>query len=142
LENGLEAKYDNDLFSYVLELPNKEIFKGQFDENDKPIIYLLDGEYEWPSGQKYIGKFNKDNQLDSDGEEVELIFRNEWKYKGTFKNGKLDHGIFTWINKGEKEYSLDAYFSEGKIKGNTIIKWGDSEIKGTFNELFSFLKQQ
>ena len=134
-ENGLKAKYDDDSFLYVLELPNKETFKGNFDEDYKPIIYLLDGEYEWPSGQKYIGKFNKDNQFDSDGEEVELIFRNEWKYKGTFKNGKLDHGIFTWINKGEKEYSLDAYFSEGKIKGNTNIKWGDSEIKGTFQEL-------
>ena len=133
-ENGSKAKYDDESFSYVLELPNKETFKGQLDEDDKPIIYLLEGEYEWSSGQKYIGNFNKNNQFDSDGEEVELIFKDEWKYKGTFKNGKLDHGTFTWINKGEKEYSLEAYFSEGKIKGNTNIKWGDSEIKGNFEE--------
>jgi len=51
-ENGLKAKFDEDSFLYVLELPNKETFKGHFDENDKPIFHLLDGEYEWPSDSK------------------------------------------------------------------------------------------
>jgi len=133
-ENGLKAQFDEDLFLYVLELPNKETFKGHFDENDKPRFHLLDGEYEWPSGQKYIGKFNKDNQFDSDGKEVEIIFKDEWKYKGTFEKGELKHGIFTWTNKGDKEYSLESYFSNGKINGNTTIKWGDTEINGNFEK--------
>ena len=79
-ENGLKAKFDKDSFLYELELLNKENFKGHFDENDRPIVHLLDGEYEWPSDQKYIVKFNKDNQFDSDEKEIELIFRDEWKY--------------------------------------------------------------
>ena len=117
-ESGLKEQFDEDSFLYVLKLPKKNTFKGHFDENDKSIFHLLDGKYEWPSGQKYKGKFNKDNQFDSDGKEVELIFRDECKYKDTFEKGKLKHGIFTWNNKGYKEYSLESYFSNGKINGN------------------------
>ena len=133
-ENGLKAEYDDESYLYKLQLPKKETFKGEIDDDHKPIIYLLDGEYEWPSGQKYIGKFNQDNQFESSDEKEDELFGDEWKYKGTFKNGNLKHGTFTWNNKGEKEYSLNAYFSNGQINGNTIIKWGDTEINGNFQE--------
>ena len=28
----------------------KKLLKKNFDENDRPLFNLLDGEYEWPSG--------------------------------------------------------------------------------------------
>ena len=45
-------------------MPNKETFKGNLgpDSNKYP---LEDGEYKWPSGQIYKGKFNKNNMFEN-----------------------------------------------------------------------------
>jgi hypothetical protein len=48
----------------TLFLPNNETYKGKL-ENSLDKYYLSNGEYSWPSGQKYIGEFNKDNNFHS-----------------------------------------------------------------------------
>ena len=49
-----------DKFFNILYLANGEIFKGEINKGKE--YNLVKGEYKWPSGQKYNGKFVKNNK--------------------------------------------------------------------------------
>ena len=54
---------------------------------------LTEGEYTWPHGQKYKGKFEKNRFNDDKGE---LFYPDQSKYIGGFKDGLFDgYGKFT-----------------------------------------------
>ena len=138
-QNGAKANvdYDEDEHTYVLyektkekeEEKKKEEFKG-FLKNIEINKYCLDkGKYIWQSGQEYNGEFNDNNKFNS--VDAELKYKDEWNFKGTFKNGKLEgNGKFEWKN-GNK---LDSYFSNGRIDRKTIIKWGNIFLEGNFKD--------
>ena len=91
-----------------LTLQNNETFKGKIKKEFEKY-WLVEGEYEWLSGQKYTGKFKK-NKFES--ENAELKLKNEWKYKGEFKNGYIDgKGIYENKN-GDK---IEGYFEKGEL---------------------------
>ena len=129
-KNGAKCKFDEEKDEFELSLSNDEKFRGMLDDDGENNYWLLEGTYTWPSGQEYSGKFNQNNEFNS--EDVELRKENEWIYKGGFENGKLKgHGKFEW-NEGNNY--LEAYFSDGKIYGNTSIKWNEFNIKGVLKD--------
>ena len=117
-----------------LTFPNNEIFKGTIKKYDDDKYYLVEGEYEWPSGQKYKGSFFQ-NRLDS--ENGELIF-NDWIYKGGFKNGFIEgYGSLEKNNKneknGEKGEKIKGYFKKGELIKDIEIENNDFYFKGNLN---------
>ena len=91
----------------ILLLQNGEKFTGtlKFHKNK---YYLEKGEYEWPSGQKYLGKFDENNNFDGDSE---IVLDNNCKFKGFFRNGKPNgKGEFLWENRDYiNEFKQDKY---------------------------------
>ena len=114
----------------TLLLPNKEVFKGELkkDENNNNAYLLDEGEYEWPSGQKYIGKFNENNTF-KDNEDLKIIFKNKCIYSGKFKNGKpFGKGDIKWDN---GDYIIGNY-QGGEVFGETNIKKNNIILKGNY----------
>ena len=134
LGNGIIGNIDEDEYGqHKLQLSNGEKLEGRLN-NDSTKYWLEEGKYTWPSGQEYSGKFNQNNKFESDDDEGELKRKNEWIYKGGFKNGKLNgHGRFDWDNKNY----LESYFLNGKLNGETKIKCGNIFINGQikYNEI-------
>ena len=114
----------------TLILPNKEVFKGELkkDENNNNAYLLDEGEYEWPSGQKYIGKFNEKNTF-KDNEDLKIIFKNKCTFSGRFKNGKpLGKGDIKWDN---GDYIIGNY-QGGEVFGETNVKKNNIILKGNY----------
>ena len=126
-ENGIKANFDEENDVHILTLPNGEKFEGILNDDGEGKFWIEKGKYIWPSGQEYNGDFNEKNQFESDY--AELKKNNEWCFQGMFKAGKINRGKFEFV--GTNNY-LDAYFSDGKINGNTTIKKDDIIIKGVF----------
>ena len=136
-KNGEEADINEELDENQLTIKNGEKFSGRLDLEEEKC-YMKEGKYEWPSGQFYIGKFNQNYKFESNIENSELGIKNNWKYKGIFKNGKFQgKGIIEWEN-GKK---LIAYFEDNTIKGHVKIQYKDVEIEGDIrNSLISGIK--
>ena len=116
----------------TLFLPNNETYKGKL-ENSLDKYYLSNGEYSWPSGQKYIGEFNKDNNFHSK-EGISILTNGDITYEGRFKNGLPDgEGIIKWKN-GD---IIKGKFFDGKIYGDAYIKKNNMSFEG--NYLYSIL---
>ena len=116
----------------ILFLPNNETYKGKL-ENSLDKYYLSNGEYSWPSGQKYIGEFNKDNNFHSK-EDISILTNGDITYEGRFKNGLPDgEGIIKWKN-GD---IIKGKFFDGKIYGDAYIKKNNMSFEG--NYLYSIL---
>ena len=100
-------------------MPNKEFFEGNL-EQDSNKYCLEDGEYKWPSGQIYKGKFNKNNMLRNNYKSILIIEPKQiYIYEGEFKDGKLcGKGEIIWDNGDEKK----GFFIKGKINGKTFVK--------------------
>ena len=111
----------------TLYLPNKEYFKGNLDNsNDK--YYLSIGEYNWPSGQKYIGKFNDEYNFHSDEEKSTLITK-DFTYEGGFKYGLPDgDGEIKW-NNGD---IIKGKFIKGNLFGNVYVKTNNINFEGNY----------
>ena len=120
-ENGIIYNKEKKL----LTLPNKETFKGELKKSSNKY-FLEEGEYEWPDGQKYIGKFNENNF--EGNEDAEIIYK-DWTYKGGFKSGKpFGKGDITWK---DGNY-IKGNFEKGKIFGETKIKMNDITFEGNY----------
>ena len=142
-ENSLITQDNNKIITFLnksyydteqetLFLPNNETYKGKL-ENSLDIYYLSDGEYSWPSGQKYIGKFNKDNNFHSEEEKSILTF-GDLTYEGKFQNGLPNgEGIIKWQN-GDV---IKGKFVNGKIYGDVYIKKDNVSFEG--NYLYSII---
>ena len=126
-KNGKIENIENngDVECDLLTKKNDKFFDGLINNEENGLI-LLDGKYVWPSGQEYIGNFNKNNRFEQD-EDGELKMGEEWAYKGGFKDGNLNnYGIFNFKN-GDQ---LEGYFLDGKINGESRIKKGNIIING------------
>ena len=74
------------------------------------------GEYNWPSGQKYLGKFDDKNNFEGD---KAIISNNNFSFKGQFNNGNPNgYGEILWEN---GDY-VKGNFKEEKINGHAEIK--------------------
>ena len=137
-ENSLTIKQNENIISFqkgisynketeTLSLSNNENYIGNLD-NISSKFYLSKGEYSWPSGQKYFGKFNKDNIFNTEGEKSILII-NDFTYEGPFDNG-LPHG------EGEMKWNNGDYikgkFVNGKFYGNTFLKKNKITFEGNY----------
>ena len=121
-KNG--ERYDKS--SKILYLNNNEIFKGEIKITDNDA-HLVKGEYKWPSGQIFKGKFLQNNNKDEG-----ILTYNGCTYDGKFNNEKFDgKGVFKW---NESEY-IKGEFKEGKIYGEAILQKNDYFIEGNFNNL-------
>ena len=134
-EGELNFNLDNNNNNKQIKLtfPNNDIFKGTIEKIDGKY-FLVEGEYEWPSGQKYTGKFDQ-NKLDSDNAQLE--FKNGWTYEGSFKKGYIEgNGKF----KNKNNELIEGYFEKGEIKRKVIIKKEDYDFEGDYidsiNELY------
>ena len=110
-----------------LTFPNNDIFNGIIEEINGNY-FLVEGEYEWSSGQKYIGKFFQ-NKLDAENGQLQLI--NGWTYKGSFKKGYIE-GPGSFENK--KGELIKGFFEKGEIKHEVIIKKDGYYFEGDFTE--------
>ena len=124
--NGVIMNINEEEDEHSLYLSNKEkLIKGRLENDENGKYWLKEGKYIWPSGQEYLGGFNKNNKFESD--DAELKIENKWIYNGGFKNGKLNgHGRFDFENNNY----LESYFSDGKLEGLTIIKFENIKING------------
>ena len=121
-KNG--ERYDKS--SKILYLNNNEIFKGEIKITDNDA-HLVKGEYKWPSGQIFKGKFLQNNNKDEG-----ILTYNGCTYDGKFNNEKFDgNGEFRW---NKNEY-IKGEFKEGKIYGEAILQKNDYFIEGNFNNL-------
>ncbi len=122
--NGI--KYNKE--SKTLSLPNNEKFKGELRQDSNNIYWLKEGEYEWPSGQKYIGTFNEKNNFEGN-ENTKIIFDNKCTYEGEFEKGKPNgKGKIIWEN-GD---NIEGNFDNGKVYGETNIKKNNLNFSGNF----------
>ena len=127
-ENSLKKNEKKNLLSFekniyydknskTLNLPNGETFKGELIQ-DGNKYYFYSGEYSWPSGQKYEGKFNDNYNFHSEEENSSLITK-EYTYNGKFKYGiPSGEGEIKWENGN----IIKGIFLNGKYHGNTYIK--------------------
>ena len=116
----------------ILFLPNNETYKGKL-ENSSDKYYLTKGEYSWPSGQKYKGEFNKENNFHSK-EGISILTNGDVTYEGPFKNGLPNgEGFIKWKN-GD---IIKGKFIDGKIYGGAYIKKNNVSFEG--NYLYSIL---
>jgi hypothetical protein len=112
----------------TLLMPNKEKFKGELKIDSNNRYWLMEGEYIWPSGQKYIGTFNDKNNFEGN-EKSKIIFDNKCTYEGNFKNGEPNgKGKISWEN-GD---NIEGNFIDGKVCGETSIKKNTISCTGTF----------
>ena len=112
----------------ILYLPNKERFQGVL--NDSDTLWNLDcGEYKWPSGQKYRGTFNKNNNFEGKGN---LIGANNYEINGKFQNGNLNENCE--INYENGDY-IKANFENGNMIGDFELKKNDVILKGNYKNL-------
>ena len=95
---------------------------------------LIKGDYCWTNNQKYKGKFEKNRFCD---ENAELIYPDNCKYTGRFKNG-LFEGYGKFENQRNDIY--EGNFKEGQIKNNIKINTKNFSFEGNnldlINELY------
>lgn len=95
---------------------NKENFKGKTQEevnNDKIYIYLENGVYTWPSKEKYLGQFNKNNEFDGKGTLSKEGGDVKYSFESIFSNGyPVKEGIF----KLSKKNLYDLYIQSDIVK--------------------------
>ena len=125
-KNGIVANFNYDEEEYQLYLPNGEkLIKGRIDDDNCGKYWLEEGNYFWPSGQEYSGKFSKKNIFHS--EDAELKIKDQWEYKGNFVDGGFNgNGVIKWKNGN----FVESYFLKGKLNRETNIKWENFLIKG------------
>ena len=111
----------------ILYLPNKENYKGKLDNlNDN--FYLSNGEYNWPSGQKYIGEFNNENFFHSKENKSTLITK-DFTYEGGFQYGLPDgEGEIKW-NNGD---IIKGKFVKGNLFGNVYVKTNNISFEANY----------
>ena len=131
-KNNEEINFGNGIIynkeAKTLSLPNKEKFKGELRQDSNNIYWLKEGEYEWPSGQKYIGTFNEKNNFEGN-ENTKIIFDNKCTYEGEFEKGKPNgKGKIIWEN-GD---NIEGNFDNGKVYGETNIKKNNLNFSGNF----------
>ena len=116
-----EIKFQNGIIynnkTKKLTLKNGEYFEGVLNYDEKNNKYNLDiGEYNWPSGQKYLGKFDDKNNFEGD---KAIISNKNFSFKGHFNNGNPNgYGEILWEN---GDY-VKGNFKEEKINGHAEIK--------------------
>ena len=122
--------YDN--IEEILFLQNEEKYKGKLNKSSDKY-FLSNGEYTWPSGQKYLGSFNNYNIFHSENEKSTLITK-DFTYEGGFENGLPNgEGEIKWKN-GD---IIHGKFMRGKIFGNTFVKINNVSFEG--NYIYSIL---
>ena len=133
-EEGIYIQHRNNLQNVKLAFPNNEIFIGQIIQQKNGNKYMLvEGEYNWPDGQKYKGKFEKNRFCDENGE---LYYSDQSKFIGGFKKGLFKgYGKYT-----SKNYVVEAVFRKGHIQTNINIKSKNFTFEGNdvdvINELY------
>ena len=111
----------------TLYLPNKENYKGKLD-NINDNFNLTNGEYNWPSGQKYIGEFNNENFFHTKENKSTLI-TNDFTYEGGFQYGIPDgEGEIKW-NNGD---IIRGKFVKGNLFGNVYMKTNNVSFEGNY----------
>ena len=111
----------------TLYLPNKENYKGKLD-NINDNFNLTNGEYNWPSGQKYIGEFNKENFFHTKENKSTLITK-DFTYEGGFQYGIPDgEGEIKW-NNGD---IIRGKFIKGNLFGNVYVKTNNISFEGNY----------
>ena len=138
-EDGIYIQFSDKLQKVKLAFPNEEIFTGEIMKISGNKYMLTEGEYTWPHGQKYKGKFEKNRFNDDKGE---LFYPDQSKYIGGFKDGLFDgYGKFT----NKKNAIFEGLFKEGQIKKNIKIKTQSFLFEGDnidfINELYIKLFQ-
>ena len=132
-EEGIYIQNTNNLQNVQLAFPNNETFNGQVKNFVGNKYMLIEGEYNWPNGQTYKGKFEKNRFNDENGE---LNYDDTRTYKGGFKMGLFEgKGIFTQNND-----ILEAFFLKGQIKNDVYMKTRNFTFEGKkidlINELY------
>jgi len=111
--------------------------KGKL-ENSSDKYFISNGEYYWPSGQKYIGKFNEDHNFHSQNEKSTLITE-LFTYVGEFEDGLPNgDGEIKWKN-GD---IIKGKFIKGKIFDNAYVKSNNISFEGRYTSsiLNGFIK--
>ena len=111
----------------ILYLPNNENYKGKLD-NINDNYYLLNGEYNWPSGQKYMGEFNNENCFHSKENKATLITK-DFTYEGGFQYGLPDGEGEIKLNNGD---IIRGKFVKGNLFGNVYIKTNNISFEGNY----------
>ena len=113
-----------DKYSNILHLANGETFTGEMNKGKE--YTLIKGEYKWPSGQIYTGKFEKNYKS-----EGILIYQNGYTFNGHFLNEQFEgKGEFRWNN----EDYIKGNFKNGYINGEATVNLGNKFIKGNFTD--------
>ena len=140
----------------TLIMPNKESFKGIFIEEkvnekkekkvvEKTFLSLKNGVYKWPSGEKYQGSFNKNNDFEGKGNLERKGNKESFSFESEFKNGyPFKNGIF----KLNLKNLYDLYIQSNVIQNSNpnsrfnLILDGKTIIvktqKGTGTEIYRF----
>ena len=132
-EEGIYIQQGNNLQNVKLAFPNNEIFTGKIQQKIGNKYMLVEGEYNWPDGQKYKGKFEKNRFCDESGE---LNYSDQSKFIGGFKKGLFKgYGKYT-----SKKYIIEGIFRKGHIQNNINIKSKNFMFEGkdisVINELY------
>lgn len=135
IQNKKVIEYQNgaqfNILERKLKIKNGETFEGIINKKLKEY-FLKKGIYLWPSGQKYIGSFNKENNFEGFGK---LYFTNNTIFESEFSNGlPIKQGTFKTKLKDGTNIYIQSYFKNNKeLKLNKIIFDGKTIIEKTKN---------
>ena len=111
-----------------MKMSNGEFFKGKI--NEEPIdtkdkksafVNLENGIYKWPSGEKYEGTFNKNNNFDGNGTLSKSEKEEEYTFNSVFDNGyPIKNGIFKLKKKNLEELYIQSNIIKNGNKNSTF----------------------
>ena len=91
--------------------------KEKKQKTEKTFVNLENGVYNWPSGEKYEGTFNKNNNFDGNGTFSKSEKEEEYTFNSVFDDGyPIKNGIFRLKNKNKNIDEL--YIQSNIIKNN------------------------
>ena len=155
----------------TMDLPNKEIYNGPIVEEkiqekngkktiEKSLLNLKTGIYKWPTGEKYNGSFNKNNNFEGKGTLTKADSKESFTFESEFENGyPVKNGIFKYSLKNLYDLLIQSNISannnpnsrfnlilDGKTtivkiqKGKEVYRF-DGEIKNQKIVGYAFIKR-